>query len=87
MFVDIMIVLLMFVLSFLFGMLGPGVAFIAIPALGFFNNAREPQPKSKSKATQRREDAKTQRNRKAFLCEPFTALREIFCFLPKFALE
>ncbi len=58
MFVDSMIVLLMFALSFLFGRLGLGVAFIAIPALGFFNNAREPQPKVNQKRTQKREDAK-----------------------------
>lgn len=37
MFVDVMVVLLLFALSFLSGMLGLGVAFIAIPALGFFN--------------------------------------------------
>lgn len=34
--IDIVIIILLFVLSFVSGMLGLGVAFIAIPVLGFF---------------------------------------------------
>ncbi|MDZ7313174.1 MAG: sulfite exporter TauE/SafE family protein [candidate division KSB1 bacterium] len=37
MLLEVTVVVLLFILSFLSGMLGLGVAFIAIPALGFFN--------------------------------------------------